>query len=90
MHRFFEKLLEIFGWIQIFVSPFLISAVLSFVVYYFLPNSVGIVLAGIVILAGIIVGVRFANRIYRSKRGTIDFLLASCFDDEVTSAKNKK
>ena len=64
---------EMIAWLQIAVSPIIISIILAVVVYYFKQDRIGQILSILILLAGIITGVIWATRIYR-KRGTVNFM----------------
>jgi FtsH-binding integral membrane protein len=69
----FEWFTEAIGWIQIFLSPFLIGCIISFFIYLNFPTPLGLAVSiGIVVIfSGI--GIYFANKIWK-KTGTIAFL----------------
>ena len=85
----FEKGTEIIGWIQIFLSPVFVSLALAALVYFSNPSDFRLSIAIVIILAGIFVGIRFANKIYQSKRGTINFLSGSRATEDEEPSKNK-
>lgn len=74
MTKFFEKITELIGWLQIAASPFLVGLIIGAVVY--LSNQTrGNLMIGIVIaLIGLVIGIILANRVYKSKKGTVWFL----------------
>jgi len=49
-------------------SPFLVGVLAAAGVYYFVHNSVGLVLGGLLCVLGAILGARFANRARREGR----------------------
>jgi len=68
-----DTILECIGWLQIAISPIIISILLAAAVYYYKQDRIGLILSIIILLAGIITGVIWATRIYR-KRGTVNFM----------------
>ena len=68
-----DTILECIGWLQIAISPIIISILLAAAVYYYKKDRIGLILSIIILLAGIITGVIWATRIYR-KRGTVNFM----------------
>lgn len=68
---FFDKVMEAFNWLLIFISPFLISAIIAAVVYFSNPNNYGISLS--ILAGGFVSGVLFAERI-RRRVGTTTFM----------------
>jgi hypothetical protein len=70
---FFDQLMEIVGWLQIAVSPTIVGIVLAFFLYYFIPNIVGLALAIVVAVAGLVTGIVWATKKWRQKQ-TIAFM----------------
>jgi hypothetical protein len=69
--NFFDGLMEVVYWIQIFISPVLVSAIIAAIVYF---NNTNNYLSAIGILVlGVILGVFFAERV-RRKSGTATFM----------------
>ena len=73
MKKILENIIELIGWIQIMISPILISSFIGFIIYYNFQNTLGLVISFIVIVIGLYLGIRLANKKYKST-GTIDFL----------------
>ena len=71
--KFFEILLEIFGWLQIVVSVTLGAGLIAFVTYLKWSNETGKIIAIIIISIGFILGAVWATRIW-IKHGTIAWL----------------
>ena len=69
----FEWFTEAMGWIQIFLSPFLIGCIISFFIYINFPTQLGLAVAIAVIVFCIGIGIYCANKIWK-KTGTIAFL----------------
>lgn len=74
MFKFLETLFEVIGAIRIALSPIIIGLGIGAIVYYANPTNGRLLLGIIIILAGLITGVIWATRIYKSKTGTINFL----------------
>jgi len=74
MLNFLEKCSEIYGWIRIMLSPTLIGMGLGSIVYYNNPSSSRLLLGLFICFAGITIGIIWATRIYKSRKGTIHFL----------------
>jgi hypothetical protein len=66
-----DKIMEIIYWIQIFISPLLVSVIIAAIAYFNIPNNYWLP-SGILII-GAIVGIIFAERI-RRKYGTTTFM----------------
>ena len=70
-----EKLVNILGWLQIFISPVLISIIIGVVVYFSFDKSLlGLIFGISILILGIIVGIFFAERV--RKRIGIDYFNA--------------
>lgn len=72
--KIFELITEIIGWIKIMLSPTLVGIILGAIIFGKLRNTTGLVLGIIVAAIGLVVGIIWATRIFRSKKGTISFL----------------
>ena len=70
---FFEYLMEIAGWIQIVSSPLLAGVIVGGIVYLAIGDTVGIILGILVAAIGLIIGIVWANKIWK-KTGTIHFI----------------
>ena len=73
MKKILENIIELIGWVQIMISPILISSFIGFIIYYNFQNTLGLVISFILIAIGLYLGIRLANKKYKST-GTIDFL----------------
>ena len=74
MRNIFEESTEIAGWLQIFMSPFIISLILAIVIYVSFDSLLSVIISALVFIIGIFIGVKIANKIYKSKEGTIHFV----------------
>lgn len=74
MFKFLETLFEVIGWIRIALSPIIIGLGIGAIIYYSNPSNGRLLLGIIISLAGIVTGVVWATRIYKSKTGTINFI----------------
>lgn len=73
MHQIFEKLIEFIGWLQIVASPLLAGILIGAIVYFPNPTETNLIISIAIIILGLFIGIRYANRISR-KKGTISFL----------------
>jgi len=73
MHKIFSTITEIFGWIQIVLSPTLIGIAIGFGIYYNCPNLIGIIIAFFMVVIGLTIGIAWATKKYKTT-GTIHFL----------------
>jgi hypothetical protein len=69
----FHLFTEILGWLQIAASPLLAGLLIGFVVVLAMPGNTGLVIAGVLALAGLITGIIWAGRVWRN-RGTVNFM----------------
>lgn len=70
----FEETTEIVGWLQIFLSPFIISLILATVIYVAFDSIFSIILSVLILIIGIVIGIKLANKVYKSKEGTMHFV----------------
>lgn len=86
----FEKSTELIGGLQIFLSPFLIGAAISAIIYFSNPNNFTLVIAIVILLLATGIGIKLATKIYRSKEGTIDFISKTDSTPEIDNFLNKE
>ncbi len=72
--KIFELITEIFGWLQIMISPTLIGAVLGVVVYFNHQSAIGKVVGISISVLGLLIGIVWATKIFKSKKGTVWFM----------------
>jgi len=83
MTKFLEKITELFGWIQIAASPFLVGLIIGAVVY-FSNQTTGNLIIGIgVSIIGLVIGILLATRVYKSKKGAVWFLSRTMATPEI-------
>ena len=73
MHKTFEIITEIVGWIQIVLSPTLIGIAFGLGIYYNFPNNYGLVFGIFIASIGLIIGIIWATKKFKTT-GTIHFL----------------
>jgi drug/metabolite transporter (DMT)-like permease len=73
MHRVFEYIMEIIGWLQIVASPLLIGLGIAAFIYFPNPSETRLIIAIIVAVLGLVIGIVWANRIWKTK-GTMWFV----------------
>ncbi|WP_394664983.1 hypothetical protein [uncultured Chryseobacterium sp.] len=86
----FEKTAELVGGLQIFLSPFLIGAAISAIIYFSNPNNFTLIVAIVLLLLATGIGIKLATKIYRSKEGTIDFISKTDSTPEIDKFLNKE
>jgi uncharacterized protein YqgC (DUF456 family) len=72
--KFFEWVTEAFGWCRIVISPLLIGGLIGAFIYLSSKNTLGFLLGLSHTLAGLWIGIRWANRAWKSKVGTVGLL----------------
>jgi hypothetical protein len=70
---FFDYVMEVIGWLQIFFSPFLGSIIAGGIFYLWIRGVAGLITGSVIVVSGMVVGVIVANRVWK-KRGTINFM----------------
>jgi len=71
--KILESIPEIVNWLLIFISPTLIGAIIGFITALWLRGFLGIVVGTIILIVGIILGIKFAEWA-RKKEGTNNFM----------------
>ena len=67
MMKLFELITEIFGWLQIVASPFLLGLGAGFIIYLLKPDDIGFIIAVSISLIGFVFGIILATRIWKRK-----------------------
>lgn len=84
---FFEKVIDAISWIQIVASPAIIGIVIGYACEYYLNSSF---LFGFFSVGGIVLGIKFANKIAKTK-GTTEFISRISASPDIDEAiKDKK
>ncbi len=73
MFRWLSYLIEVWNWLRIAASPIISGLAMGALVYYFLPNEIGIFIWMVLALSGFILGIIWATKIWK-KEGTSFFL----------------
>ncbi|MBQ0907809.1 hypothetical protein KBJ98_03725 [Flavobacterium sp. F-328] len=73
MHRVFEYIMEIIGWLQIVASPLLIGLGIAAFIYFPNPTETRMIFAILVAVLGLFIGIVWANKIWKTK-GTMWFV----------------
>ncbi len=73
MHKIFEIITEVVGWIQIVLSPTLLGIGFGFGIYYYFPNRIGMIFGILFAVIGFIIGIIWATKKFKTT-GTIHFL----------------
>jgi hypothetical protein len=70
---FFNKFMEVIGWVQIVFSPVLIASIIAVPLYLATETTERLILSILILLVGLILGIIWANKVAK-KYGTISFL----------------
>lgn len=89
MTRIFEKITEIIGWFQIVISPTLLCSGIGALIYFSNPNSTNLIIAVCIGLLGLVCGIVYANRIWKTK-GTVWFMSRVSATPELDEENNLK
>ncbi|HFG0566812.1 TPA: hypothetical protein ACGFUW_002601 [Flavobacterium psychrophilum] len=89
MHKVFEIITEIVGWIQIVLSPTLLGISFGFGIYYYFPNQNGMLFGIIVAVIGFIIGLIWATKKFKTT-GTIHFLSRISATSELDNVEKSK
>lgn len=73
MHKTFELITEIIGWIQIVLSPTLLGIAFGYFIYYNFQNRYGVTCGIAVAIIGFLIGLIWATKKFKTT-GTIHFL----------------
>ena len=73
MHKAFEYIMEIVGWLRIVASPLLIGLCIGAIIYFPNPTFTTLIIAIIISVLGLLVGIIWATKIWKTK-GTMWFV----------------
>ena len=65
MIQLIENIIEIAGWIRIFLSPTLIGAFVGVIIFSTYQNIYGLIIAIVIFIAGIVIGIKWAINVWR-------------------------
>ncbi len=88
--KFYETFFEVIGWCKIAISPILIGTILAAIIYWSLPTATGIILACMPAVAGIIIGIKWANNIWKTKEGTNHYVSRISSHPELDQKEEEK
>ena len=71
--NFFDYLTEVIGWIQIVISPLLLTGITGLFIYFSNPSILRLVIAIGITTIGLIAGIIFATKKWKAG-GTINFI----------------
>lgn len=70
---FLDVVADVFAGLQIVASPLIVGIILGFLVYLAVRGTAGVILGSLVVLAGLVVGIIWATKVWR-KHGTMSFM----------------
>ncbi|TDH17810.1 hypothetical protein EXU57_24795 [Segetibacter sp. 3557_3] len=70
---FFDYAIEVVGWLQIVASPLISGIIVGGLAYLLIGNTGGIVVGTIIAIVALVLGVLYANRVWK-KKGTMNFM----------------
>ncbi|MEN9304597.1 MAG: hypothetical protein RL264_3026 [Bacteroidota bacterium] len=73
-YKIFEFITEVIGWLQIVASPLFIGLGIGAFIYITNPTFERLILGISIASLGLIVGILWATKIWKTKEGTIWFL----------------
>ena len=71
--NFFDYLTEVIGWIQIVISPLLLTGITGLCIYFSNPSILRLVIAIGITTIGLVAGIIFATKKWKAG-GTINFI----------------
>lgn len=87
--KVFEKITGVIGWLQIVASPTLLCCVIGAVIYFPNPSSTKLIIAVCIVLFGLVGGILYANKIWKTK-GTVWFISRVSATPELDNEKVDK
>lgn len=74
MVKFFNTFFEVIGWIKISLSPIFISLIIAAFIMWNNSSTINTIISIVIVAAGVIIGIKWATKIYHTKRGTMQYL----------------
>jgi hypothetical protein len=73
MFKILETLPKIIAWLQIAIAPLIVGGGAGFFIYAYDPTNVGLAIAILTSVIGLVLGILWANRVER-KRGVVEHM----------------
>ncbi|WP_264520642.1 hypothetical protein [Flavobacterium sp. N1994] len=89
LSKVFEFIAEIIVWFQIVMSPTLICFAIGSIIYFMNPGETNLIIAIGLIFIGLVGGILYANKIWRTK-GTVSFISRVSASPELDTDSNDK
>ena len=74
MFKILEWIAEAIGWLLIVASPLLIALGIGAVIYFPNPTTTSLIIGITIAASGLIIGILWATKIWKTKKGTVQFL----------------
>lgn len=87
--NFFQLMTEVFAWLQIAASPFLIGLAIGVIIYILKSDKTGLIIAISIAALGLITGIIWATKIWK-KKGTVDFISRSMASPDFDNLPDEK
>lgn len=68
-----KKIVQMLFWLRLVCSPLLVGAFIGALIYFNIPNALGITLAIVLAALGLVAGILWARRVSK-KQGIIEFV----------------
>lgn len=73
MFKILETIPKVFAWLQIAVAPLIVCGTAGFLIYANRPDTIGLTIAILTTVVGLVLGTIWANRVKR-KRGVLEHM----------------
>lgn len=77
MHKLLTCVFLVLEWVQIAISPILLSLLLACIIYLFIPTTIGEIIGVVIFFVGIVIGIFWVKKI--SKTTSANHLLARLY-----------
>ena len=64
----------VLNWFRIMLSPTVVGGFVGFMIYVSFPNRIGLIFGLLFLFTGLILGIIWATKVWKSKGGTISFM----------------
>jgi hypothetical protein len=89
MMKAFEWITEVIGWLQIVASPFLMGLVIGSIIYFPNPTAQRLLIGISFSLLGLVIGILWATKVWKTKEGTISFLSRTMATPELDNIESE-
>ena len=89
MMTMIKSFIEAIAWLKIALAPIIASIIIAGFMYIYSQNITGLLLAIFIIIAGIVAGITWAQRV-RKKYGLVDFISKVNASPELDNKEQRK